>query len=643
MNTDAPAYRLDSDFNPAGGDPGVITLTLHSLGKDPVSGFRLAFNSLFRVKSTDDLRGGRVLEQISNYLVVEPPGGFVLAAGASWSISAARLSHVLTHYNYGPKAAYLILADGSLAPVAVTAMSRSGEAGAPLLAPKPRPRLQAGARPLALVPFPADADVSGRRETGAPIALAAGPAEARSAFDSVGVLAGRLFPGDAALFGGKGTACTALTEPMEDGAYRLGFAADGVTIAASGRTGFLYGFITLGQLLRGARLAPDEFTFPLAGTVADRPRFGFRGMHLDVARQIYGVDALRRLVDCMTWVKLNRFHIHLTDDEGWRFDVPGYPQLAETAAWRGHGLPVPPLLGSGPARTGGLYTRADLAGLVSHADDLAVTVVPEVDIPGHCYCVLQALPSLRDPAETGVYRSIQYFPNDALNPAVPQVYDFLETVFAELAGIFPSPWLHVGGDEVADDAWLGSPLALALMKERGWTEVHQLQSLVLRRAQEIVRALGRGVGAWEEAAHGGGIDSTGSYLVAWRKSESGLALAKQGYDVVMAPAERYYLDIAQSTEWWEPGASWAGTVPLEATYQYEPGGDWPDEAKPHLIGVQACLWSENMHDRPLVDHMIFPRMPAMAETAWSPSHRKDYRRFTAIEPLLFRPGEKVGA
>jgi hexosaminidase len=256
---------------------------------------------------------------------------------------------------------------------------------------------------------------------------------------------------------------------------------------------------------------------------------------------------------------------------------------------------------------------------------------------------LQALPQLRDPEETGTYRSIQYFPNDALNPAVPQVYDFLESVFAELAAIFPSPWLHIGGDEVADDAWLGSPLAVALMKERGWTEVHQLQSLILTRAQEIIRALGRGVGAWEEAAFGGGIDSTDSYLVAWRKSESGLALARQGYDVVMAPAEHYYFDMAQSTEWWEPGASWAGTVPLEATYDYEPGGDWPEEAKPRMIGVQACLWSENMHERRLVDHMIFPRISAMAETAWTPPARKDFRRFAAIAPLLFRSGEKVGA
>ena len=638
----APAFRLDSDFTPTGGDPGTITLTLRNLGDEPVSGFRLAFNSLFRLKTMGDLRGGRVVEQVSNYLVVEPPGDLEIAPGGTWSISADRLSHVLTHYNYGPKAAYLILEDGALADVAVTPMTRDGEPGSPLLDRKPRPTYPADLPPLSLVPFPAEADVGGRRDTSDPLAFAEGPPEARSSFDAAAAVAGRLFPDDPALFGGKGIACTARSEPMAEGAYRLEFDARGVAVIAPGRTGFLHAFVTLGQLLRGARAAPDEFAFPAEGTIADRPRFGFRGMHLDVARQFHSTAALRRLVDCMAWLKLNRFHLHLTDDEGWRFDVPGYPELAEIAAWRGHRLAVPPLLGSGSEPYGGIYSRVELVGLVSHADDLAVTVVPEVDIPGHCYCVVRALPRLCDPVETGVYRSIQYFPNDALNPAIPGVYDFLESVFAELAGIFPSPWLHVGGDEVADDAWLGSPLALALMKERGWTEVHQLQSFILKRAQETIRALGRGVGAWEEAAFGGGIDATDSYLVAWRKSENGLALAKQGYDVVMASAERYYLDIAQSGEWWEPGASWAGTVPPEATYNYEPGGDWPEEAKPRLIGVQACLWSENMHDRRLVDHMIFPRMPAMAETAWTPLHRKDYRRFAAIEPLLFSSGEKVG-
>jgi hexosaminidase len=153
--------------------------------------------------------------------------------------------------------------------------------------------------------------------------------------------------------------------------------------------------------------------------------------------------------------------------------------------------------------------------------------------------------------------------------------------------------------------------------------------------QRIVRNLGRRTGAWEEAAFGGGLDPTDSYLVAWRKSESGIWLAEQGYDVVVAPAEAYYLDMAQSEDWWEPGLNWAGTVPPAATYAYEPGGDWPEAAKPHLLGVQANLWSEHLHDDRMIDHMTFPRLAAVAEAGWTPSRLKNYGRFAATSRLLF--------
>ena len=243
---------------------------------------------------------------------------------------------------------------------------------------------------------------------------------------------------------------------------------------------------------------------------------------------------------------MNVLHFHLSDDEGWRLDIPEYPELAEVAAWRGYGLAVPPLLGSGVARYGGVYSAAEIGALVVHADALGIAIVPEIDIPGHCYCVLQAIPSLRDPDETGIYRSIQGFPNNCLNPAVEKSYEFLEAVFATIAGLFPAPWIHVGGDEVPHDAWLGSPMARALMAEHGWTEIYQLQSHFLKRVQGIIRGLGKKTGAWEEAALGGGVEATDSYLVAWRKSASGLALAEAGYDVVLAPAEHAYFDMAQS-------------------------------------------------------------------------------------------------
>ncbi|HET7717060.1 MAG TPA: beta-N-acetylhexosaminidase, partial [Bauldia sp.] len=417
-------------------------------------------------------------------------------------------------------------------------------------------------------------------------------------------------------------------------AYRLRFESDTVALAASGPAGFRYGWTTLGQILRGARLREGTFAFPKTGVIEDAPRFPFRGAHLDVARQIYSLDEVRRFVDCLAWNKLNVLHLHLSDDEGWRLDVPGYPELAEVAAWRGLGLAVPPLLGSGVDRYGGVYSSADLVAIVDHAASLGLAVVPEIDIPGHCYCVLQAIPSLRDPDETGVYRSIQGFPNNCLNPAVEKTYEFLAAVFAHIAGLFPAPWIHVGGDEVPHDAWLGSPMARDLMAKNGWTEVFELQSHFLKRVQGIIRGLGKRTGAWEEAALGGGVDGGDSYLVAWRKSASGRELAEAGYDVVLAPAEHAYFDMAQSDEFWEPGASWAGTVPLAAAYAFDPGSEWPAGLRSRLIGVQACLWSENLCDRGLFDHLVFPRLSAIAETAWTPRAKKSFPRFLAIHPLM---------
>jgi hexosaminidase len=296
-------------------------------------------------------------------------------------------------------------------------------------------------------------------------------------------------------------------------------------------------------------------------------------------------------------------------------------------------------LGSPPEPYGIVYSPADIAQLTRRAEELLVTIVPEIDIPGHSYAVLQAIPELRDPSDIGVCRSHQGFPNNTLNPAVPKTYDFLQTVLDELARLFVSPWIHIGGDEVPEDAWLGSPLARALMRDHGWNNVVQLQSHFLRRVQEMLRCLGRRTGAWEEAALGGGIDARDSYLVAWQKSASGITLAEQGYDVVLAPVEAYYLNMAQSDDWWDPGASWGGTVPLERSIAYDPGGGWPKEIQARLLGVQACLWSEKLDDRRLFDRIAFPRLSAIAESAWTPSSGKDFGRFQAMHALM--PGLSV--
>jgi hexosaminidase len=636
----AASLRLYSDWTPTDDEAGTLALTLNNLSDRPLGNFRLAFTSHVRLQPHYGLAGASLLEQLSGYHVIAPPPGFVLKSGAAWSITADRLNDPLRHYAAGVRSAYLTLADGAILPVEAMPTTRKRDSGMPRLEAPSSPRLPRGALPVAVIPFPRRIEITGRRDTSGALYLVEANRDARLAFDAAAALAKRIFPSGPGLFGDTGAiACLARHADMPEESYRIDFAPSVVTLLAAGRKGFFYGYVTLGQTLRAARTEPGEFSFPSAGEIVDAPRFAWRGMLLDVARHVYRVDDLLRILDLLAWRKLNCLHLHLSDDEGWRLDIPGYPQLADVAAWRGHGRALPALLGSPPEPYGIVYSPADIARLTRRAEQLLVAIVPEIDIPGHSYAVLQAIPELRDPSETGVYQSFHGFPNNALNPAVPKTYAFLQAVFEELARLFPSPWIHIGGDEVPGDAWLGSPLARALMREHGWNDAVQLQSHFLRRVQEMLRRLGRRTGAWEEAALGGGIDARDSYLVAWQKSASGRTLAEQGYDVVQAFAEAYYLNMAQSDDWWDPGASWAGTLPLDRCYAYDPAGGWPKDLQARLLGVQACLWSERIGERQLFDRIAFPRLSAIAESAWAPSDRKDIRRFRAMLALM--PGLSV--
>jgi hexosaminidase len=631
----ATSLRLNSDWTPTDGEAGTLALTLNNLSDRPLGNFRLAFTSHVHLQPHDGLAGASLLEQISGYHVIAPPAGFVLKPGAAWSITADRLNYAPRHYGAGLRSAYLILADGAILPVEAMPTTRKGNSGMPRLEAPSSSRLPRGALPVAVTPFPRRIDIAGRRDASGALYLVEATREARLAFDAAAALAKRILPAGPGLFGDAGgIACLARRADMPEESYRIRFAPSVVTLLAAGRKGFFYGYVTLGQILRAARVDPGEFSFPLEGEIVDAPRFAWRGMLLDVARHVYRVDDLLRILDLLAWRKLNCLHLHLSDDEGWRLDIPGYPQLAEVAAWRGHGLAIPALLGSPPEPCGIVYSPLDIARLTGRAEQVLVTIVPEIDIPGHSYAVLQAMPELRDRSETGVYRSFHGFPNNALNPAVPKTYEFLQTVFDELVRLFPSPWIHIGGDEVPEDAWLGSPLARALMREHGWNDVVELQSHFLRRMQDMLGRLGRRTGAWEEAALGGGIDPRDSYLVAWQKSASGITLAEQGYNVVQALAEAYYLNMAQSDDWWDPGASWAGALPLDRCYAYDPGGDWPKHLQARLLGVQACLWSEKIGDPRLFDRITFPRLSAIAESAWTPSDRKDIGRFLAMHALM---------
>jgi len=253
-------------------------------------------------------------------------------------------------------------------------------------------------------------------------------------------------------------------------------------------------------------------------------------------------------------------------------------------------------------------------------------------VPGHCYALLQALPQLRDPGENGLYHSIQHFPNNSLNSGVEAVYGALETIFGELLELFASRYFHVGADEVPHDAWETSPAARALGAQLNAEGAAPLQAHFLKRVQAFLTANGRITGAWEEAALGGGIDRAHAYLVGWKDTAISRKLAAEGYDVVVAPAQAYYLDMANGEAFEECGAGWAGWSSLDNTYGFTPGKGWSAAEREHLMGIQACIWSEPMTDRAVFDRLVFPRLSAIAETGWSSD--RDFARFTALVGLM---------
>ena len=614
------------------GPAGTFRLVLSNRGEAPLGGFRLGFSGPARISETARLSNGHVVMQLSNYAELAPPAGFVLAPGGEWVVEIDRLDYPLRHWTDGATAGFVIHADGRAQPVLTLPTQRAGSA------PYRRGTmpLAGDAAPIAVVPWPNHVAVRGRRSAphGLCVEAAAAGGGAVAAF---GELVDLLFPGEGLL-----------RAPHEDGlpvrlerdgtlgaeAYRIGFSSHGAKLEAATDTGFLYGLVTLGQMARGARHDRQAHLFPLAGHIEDAPAMGFRGCHLDVARRFYSVAEIRRFLAILAWNKLNRFHWHLSDDEAWRVEIAAFPQLTDIAAWRGHGLALPPLLGSGPERSGGYYDKADIAGIVALAGRFGIDVIPEIDVPGHCYALLAALPHLRDAGENGLYHSIQSFPNNCLNPAVEAVHEALETIFAEMVEMFPSPWFHVGADEVPKDAWDSSPLANDLRARLGVGGANELQAHFLRRVQAFLSGKGRITGAWEEAAHGGGIDKARCYLVGWVNVEGSRQLAAAGYDVVVAPGQAYYLDMANGAEWHEPGAGWAGWSSPEKTYGFDPVSGWSAAERAHFMGVQACIWSEPMTDRAVFDRLVFPRLSAIAETGWTTADRKDFGRFATLSRLM---------
>ena len=413
--------------------------------------------------------------------------------------------------------------------------------------------------------------------------------------------------------------------PLPQEAYQLVITTEEIRIRAAGEAGWRHGLVTLAQwaLQHGESLPCLE--------VEDAPRFGFRGIFLDCARHFHSIATLKRLLKQMSLYKFNRFHWHLTDDEGWRLEIKASPRLTNVAAWRGHGVAGAPQLSGGPDPYGGYYTQSEVRELVAYAAGLGITIIPEIDIPGHCHAAIKALPELlREEADSSRYLSVQYFDDNVLNPALPGTYRFLEAVIDEVCALFPGTQVHMGGDEVPTGVWTDSPACQQLMAEQGYTDCRELQGHLLRHCQQYLAARGKQMLGWEEILHGDKV-SRDATIFAWTSFQAGLDAASAGYPVVMAPAQSLYLDLAWSPDVHEPGLYWAGTLNLEQVYLCDPApADF--HANDNILGVLSPLWSELITSRDRLDYMLFPRMLATAEVAWSDPARKAWDHFAARLP-----------
>ncbi|MFE0795230.1 beta-N-acetylhexosaminidase [Streptomyces mutabilis] len=419
--------------------------------------------------------------------------------------------------------------------------------------------------------------------------------------------------------------------------YRLDVAPTGVHLTGGGPAGLFWGAQTLRQLL-----GPDAFRrAPLPGRrwrlpavrIQDAPRFGWRGLMLDVARHFMPKEGVLRYLDLMAAHKLNVLHFHLTDDQGWRVEIKRHPRLTEHGSWRSRtkfGHRASPLWEDKPH--GGYYTQDDIREIVAYAAERHITVVPEIDVPGHSQAAIAAYPELGntdvvDTTALAVWDTWGISPN-VLAPT-DDTLRFYEGVFEELLELFPSEFVHIGGDECPKDQWRRSATAQARIEELALADEDELQAWFIQHFDTWLAARGRRLIGWDEILEGG--LAKGAAVSSWRGYAGGIAAARAGHDVVMCPEQQVYLDHRQHAGEDEPVP--IGFVrTLEDVYRFEPVPVelTPSEAE-HVIGTQANVWTEVMENQQRVDYQTFPRLAAFAEVSWSALPAPDERDFDAFE------------
>ena len=415
--------------------------------------------------------------------------------------------------------------------------------------------------------------------------------------------------------------------------YLLDVRPGRVLIRAPEPAGLFYGVQTLRQLFphdifRDAPAGNAVWHVP-AVTIEDMPRFPWRGGHLDVGRHFMPKEFVKKYIDLLALHKLNTFHWHLTEDQGWRLEIKQYPKLTETGAWRKETLTgrmrrTNDLTFDG-IRHGGFYTQQDAREIVAYAKARFVNVVPEIEMPGHAMAAIAAYPELGVTGEPVEVAKTWGIFSDILN-AEPSTVQFMQNVLSEVLEIFPSRYIHIGGDEADKAKWKVNPRIQARIKELGLADEHELQSWFIRQMDTFLTKRNRRLIGWDEILEGGLAEN--AVVMSWRGTKGGIEAARAQHDVVMAPTTHVYLDYYQSKDQNAEPLAIGGFLPLETVYSFEP---IPSELEPqyvkHILGGQANVWTEYMPNPKKVEYMAFPRLTALAEVVWTPKEKKDYANF----------------
>ncbi len=418
---------------------------------------------------------------------------------------------------------------------------------------------------------------------------------------------------------------------LGDEGYVLTVDPNGVLIRAGTAAGLFYGAQSFLQLLPVTDQSspnPASLSVPCVH-IEDQPRFRWRGLMLDVSRHFFTKAEVKRLLDEMAWHKLNVFHWHLVDDQGWRIEIKKYPRLTEVGAWRkaiGFGLDAKASTAYGPdGRYGGFYTQDDIREVVAYAQARHIEIVPEIEMPGHSTAALMAYPQFSctgGPFTTdlpgGVFNGIYCAGND-------ETFAFIDDVLTEVFALFPGPYIHIGGDEVPVDNWKKCPKCQAIMRQDGFTNETQLESYFVRRVEKIVNAHHRRLIGWSEIRQGGLASS--ATIMDW--VGGAVEAAASGHDVVMSPLADCYFDHYQSLDKAREPLAIGGYLPLRQVYAFDPiPTNLPVTFQSHILGAQANLWTEYIPSFKHVEYMVFPRLCALAEVVWSPKAARNWDDFS---------------